>query len=217
VELHTEYTLRYFPVPLDFDKMTRRFITVDIAGRKMCTFSVEDTLVMLCVHGAKHFWDRLAWSVDVAELIKTQPIDWDLCMRIAAEMKSTRVLLLGLCLAHELLQAPLPPHVLERVQRNTAVHWLANKVRAQFEGDTDATPGVLPRALFRLRSRDSLRQGVRHMMRLTLSPTERDRRSTHLPPSLASLYMLVRPFRLLQEYGLGIRRRLKLPSGKDRS
>jgi len=45
VELHTEQTLRYFPVPLDFDKMSRRFITVEIAGRKIRTFSVEDTLV----------------------------------------------------------------------------------------------------------------------------------------------------------------------------
>jgi len=36
--------------------MSRRFITVEISGRKMRTFSVEDTLVMLCVHGAKHFW-----------------------------------------------------------------------------------------------------------------------------------------------------------------
>jgi hypothetical protein len=209
VELHTEYTLRYFPVPLDFGKMSCRFITVDIASRKMRTFSVEDTLVMLCVHGAKHFWDRLAWSVDVAELIKTQPVDWDLCMRIAAEMKSTRVLLLGLFLAHELLQAPLPRHVLESAQRDAPVRWLAEKVQAQFEGN-DASPGVLPRALFRLRSRDSLRQGIRHMVRLTLSPTERDRQSARLPPSLASLYVLVRPLRLLQEYGLGIRRRLKL-------
>jgi hypothetical protein len=210
VELHTEYTLRYFPVPLDLDKMSRRFITVDIAGRKMRTFSVEDTLVMLCVHGAKHFWDRLAWSVDVSELIKTQPIDWDLCMHIAGETKSIRVLLLGLCLAHELLQAPLPPQVLARVQRDTTARWLADKVRAQFEGSADTSPGVLPRALFRLRSRDSLRQGIRHMVRLTLSPTERDRQSTHLPPALAPLYVLVRPLRLLHEYGLGMRRRLKL-------
>jgi SAM-dependent methyltransferase len=210
VEVHTEHTLRYFPVPLDFDKMSRRFIVVDIAGRKMRTFSVEDTLLMLCVHGAKHFWDRLAWSVDVAELIKTQPLDWDLSLRIAAEMQSTRVLLLGLYLAHELLQAPLPPHVLERAQRDTAVRWLADKVRAQFEGNADASPGVLPRALFRLRSRDSLGQGVRHMVRLTMSPTERDRESAHLPPSLAPLYILLRPLRLLREYGLGLRRRLKL-------
>jgi hypothetical protein len=210
VELHTEHTLRYFPVPLDFDKMSRRFITVEFAGRKMRTFSVEDTLVMLCVHGTKHFWDRLGWSVDVAELIKTQPVDWDLSMQIAAEMKSTRVLLLGLSLAHDLLEAPLPPHVLKRAQRDPAVRWLADKVRAQFEGNADASPGVLPRALFRLRSRDSLGQGVRHMVRLTMSPTERDRESMHLPRALAPLYMLVRPLRLLQEYGLGIRRRLKL-------
>lgn len=210
VELHTEQTLRYFPVPLDFDKMSRRFLTVEIAGRKMRTFSIEDTLVMLCVHGAKHFWDRLGWSVDVAELIKSQPVDWNLCMHIAAEMCSTRVFLLGLRLAHELLEAPLPPPVLERVARDASVRWLAGKVRAQFEGSADASPGVLPRAVFRLRSRDSVGQGLRHIARLTISPTERDRQSARLPRALAPLYMVVRPLRLLQEYGLGFRRRLKL-------
>ena len=209
VELHTERTLRYFPVPLDLDKLSRRFITVDIAGRQMHTFSVEDTLVMLCVHGAKHIWDRLAWSVDIAELIKTQPVNWDLSMQIAAEMQSTRVFLLGLCLAHELLDAPLPLQVLQKIQRDSTVRWLTSIVRAQFQVNADAKLGVLPRALFRLRSRDSLVQGVRHMARLTMSPTERDRQRANLPPSLAPLYILLRPFRLLQEYGLGIRRRPK--------
>ena len=209
VELHTERTLRYFPVPLNFDKMSRRFIAVDIAGRKICTFSVEDTLVMLCVHGAKHFWDHLAWNVDIAEFVSAQTVDWDLAMQIAAEMKSIRVLLLGLYLAHELLKASLPPHVLERAQRDAAVRWLADRVRASFEGNADANPGVLPRALFRVRSRDNLRQGIRHMARLTMSPTERDRQSAHLPPLLAPLYMLARPLRLVQEHGLGIRRRFE--------
>jgi hypothetical protein len=210
VELHTERTLRYFPVPLDFDKMSRRFITVEIAGRKMHTFSVEDTLVMLCVHGTKHFWDRLAWIVDVAELITAQPVDWEHSLQIAAEMKSTRVFLLGLYLAHELLGAALPQPVLERSQRDASVRWLAEKVRAQFEGNADASPGVIPRSIFRLRSRDSIWQGMRHMLRLTMSPTERDRQTTRLPRFLAPLYVLLRPWRLLREYGLGFRRRLNL-------
>jgi hypothetical protein len=209
VELHTERTLRYFPVPLDFDKMSRRFLTVEIAGRRMLTFSTADTLVMLCVHGAKHFWDRLAWSVDVAELIRAQPVDWDLSLQVASEMKSMRVFLLGLCLAHDLLDAPLPPPVLRRIELDATVRWLADKVWAQFGGAADASPGVVPRALFRLRSRDSVGQGLRHVARLTTSPTERDRQSAYLPRSLAPLYLLVRPFRLLQEYGLGFRRRLK--------
>jgi len=212
VELHTEQTLRYFPVPLDFDRMSRRFIVVEIAGRKMRTFSVEDTLVMLCVHGAKHFWDRLGWSVDVAELIKAQPVDWALSLQIAAEMKSTRVLLLGLYLAHELLGARVPPPILERAQQDAAVRRLTDNVQAQFEGNADASPGVVPRALFRLRSRDGIGQGIRHMLRLTMSPTELDRQSMHLPRSFASLYVLMRPLRLLRQYGLGFRRRRKKPS-----
>ncbi len=210
VELHTEQTLRYFPVPLDFDKMSRRFITVEIAGRKMRTFSVEDTLVMLCVHGTKHFWDRLAWIVDVAELITAQPVDWEHSSRIAAEMKSTRVFLLGLFLAHEWLGTALPQPVLERAQRDAAVRWLAEKVRAQFEGNADASPGVVPRSLFRLRSSDGIWQGMRQLLRLALSPTEHDRHTTRLPRFLAPLYVLLRPWRLLREYGLGFRRRLRL-------
>jgi putative nucleotidyltransferase-like protein len=209
VELHTEQTLRYFPVPLDLDKMSRRFITVEISGRKMRTFSVEDTLVMLCVHGAKHFWDRLAWIVDLAELIKSQPVGWGSAMQIATDMKSTRVFLLGLYLAHELLGAALPQPVLERAREDSNVRWLADKVRAQLEGKADASPGVIPRALFRLRSHDGIGDGMRHMLRLTMSPTERDRQTIRLPRALAPFYVLVRPLRLLREHGLGFRQRRK--------
>ena len=209
VELHTERTLRYFPVPLDFQDLNRRMICVEIAGHSLRTFSVEDTLVMLCVHGAKHFWDRLAWIVDVAELITVQPVDWALSMQIAAEAKSTRVLLLGLYLAHDLLGASLPQPVLERARRDSAVRWLAGKVGSQFERNADTSPGVVPRAVFRLRSRDAIGQGMRHTLRLAMSPTESDRQMMSLPRALAPLYVLMRPLRLLREYGLGFRQRLK--------
>src|SRR5260370_41888051 len=132
---------------------------------------------MLGVEGTKHLWDRLGWIVDVAELVRAQPVDWALVMQIAAEMKTTRVLLLGLYLAHELLGATLPQPILERAQRDSRVLWLADKVRDQLEGNVDASPGVVPRALFRLRSRDRIGQGVRHILQLTMTPTERDRQA----------------------------------------
>jgi hypothetical protein len=203
VELHTERTLRYFPTPLDFDKLSRRFLTVEIAGVKMRTFSIEDTLVMLCVHGNKHLWDRLSWIVDVAELITAQPVDWALAMQTAADMKSTRVLLLGLYLANELLGASLPEFVMERARQDSGVRWLASEVLGQFSGRADASPGALPRAIFRLRSRDGIGQGVRHMLRLTVAPTERDSDAVRLPRALGFLYAFVRPWRLLKEYGWG--------------
>jgi hypothetical protein len=207
VELHTERTLRYFPRRIELDEMNSRLIPLEIGTRKLRTFSVEDTLVMLCVHGAKHFWERLAWIVDIAQLITTEEVDWALLFVIAAKMESTRVLLLGLYLAHDLFRAPLPKLVLQDACNQKQVQWLANKVREQHMGISDPSTGVWPRALFRLRSRDEFWQGLRHIFRLAISPTESDRQTVSLPRLLAPLYLVVRPWRLLREYGLGLKRR----------
>jgi Uncharacterised nucleotidyltransferase len=206
-EFHTERTLRYFPIPIDFQDLTSRLMTVEIGGQRLRTFSIEDTLVMLCVHGGKHFWERLGWVLDIAKLAMAQEVDWKLLQQLAAKMESTRVLLLGLYLAHDLFDAPLPGQLLEEISRDRTVQELAEKVYEQYAGISDPSAGVLPRAVFRLRSRDGIGQGLYHMLRLTMSPTESDRQTVRLPRWLTPLYMLVRPWRLLREYGLGSKRR----------
>jgi putative nucleotidyltransferase-like protein len=208
-EFHTERTLRYFPTPIDFDGLTSRLMTVEIGGQCLPTFSIEDTLVMLCVHGAKHFWERLGWVLDIAKLIAAQEVNWKFLSRIAAKMESTRVLLLGLCLAHDLFDAPLPGPLLKEICRDRTVQELAQKVCQQYAGNSDPGAGVWSRAVFRFQSRDGLGKGFRHMLQLALSPTESDRETVRLPRSLAPLYAFVRPWRLLREYGLGSNRRRK--------
>ncbi len=209
VELHSERTLRYFPRPLDFTDLTGRLMNVEIAGKRLRTFSVEDTLVMLCVHGAKHFWERLAWVLDIAKLVTVREVNWSLLLQIAEKMECRRVLLLGLYLAHDLFGAWLPPHVLELARGDRKVRKLAEKVYEQYAGASDRSMGMWPRLVFRLRSRDAIGPGFRHMFRLVLSPTESDRQTVRLPGLLAPLYLLVRPWRLLREYGLGLKRKVK--------
>jgi Uncharacterised nucleotidyltransferase len=206
-ELHTERTLRYFPNPLDFPDLTRRLMTVEISGQRLRTFSIEDTLVMLCVHGTKHFWERLGWVLDIAKLVAVREVDWTLLLEIAAKMESTRVLLLGLSLAHDLFDVALPDRLREQICRDRAVRELADQVYDQYAGGPGPGGGVLPRAVFRFRSRDGIGQGLRHMARLAMTPTERDRQTVCLPGWLTPLYTLVRPWRLLREYGLGSKRR----------
>jgi hypothetical protein len=206
-EFHTERTLRYFPIPIDFQDLTGRLMTVEIGGQRLRTFSIEDTLVMLCVHGAKHFWERLGWVLDIAKLATAQEVDWTLVRQLAARMDSTRVLLLGLYLAHDLFEAPLPGQLLEEICRDRTVQELAEKVYEQYVGISDPSVGVLSRAVFRIRMRDGIGQGLRHTLRLAMSPTESDRQSVRLPRWLRPLYMLVRPWRLIREYGLGSKRR----------
>ena len=204
VELHTERTLRYFSRPLNLEEMNSRLVPLEIGGQKLRTFCVEDLLVMLCVHGAKHFWERLAWIVDIAQLITVCEVDWTLLSEIAASMESTRLLLLGLYLAHEMVGASLPQSVLDRASGDAQVQWLAGKVLEQYAGNSGPSAGVWPRAVFRIRSSDKYWQGLCQLFRLSLSPTESDRQTIQLPSFLSPLYTLVRPIRLLGAIRSGV-------------
>src|SRR5579863_1754126 len=144
VEFHTERTLRYFPTPIDLQELTGRLMTVEIGGQRLLTFSIEDTLVMLCVHGAKHFWERLGWVLDIAKLSTAQKVDWTLVTEIAVKRESTRVVHLGLYLAHDLFEAPLPERLLEEISRDRTVRELAEKVCEQYAGASNPSAGVLP-------------------------------------------------------------------------
>jgi hypothetical protein len=121
--------------------------------------------------------------------------------------KSTRVLLLGLYLAHDLFDAPLPEKILAEIGRDHTVQELSEKVYEQYADISASGAGALPRAMFRIRSRDGIGQGLRHTWRLAISPTESDRQQVNLPRWLAPLYMLVRPWRLLRQYGSGLKRK----------
>ena len=50
-----------------------RLEEVATAGTTFRTLPADVLLVALCVHGAKHVWERLGWIVDVAELIAAAP------------------------------------------------------------------------------------------------------------------------------------------------
>src|SRR3981081_1775201 len=77
VEFHTEQTFRYHPRRLQLQKLFERSEFVAIDGRDVPALSLEDELVLICVHGAKHFWERLMWIADVAALVSRQTgIDW---------------------------------------------------------------------------------------------------------------------------------------------
>lgn len=66
-----------FSFPIEFQPVWERRGAVSLLGRTTPNLSVEDTLLVLCVHGAKHGWNRLMWVCDIAELLRANShIDW---------------------------------------------------------------------------------------------------------------------------------------------
>jgi hypothetical protein len=73
--------------------------------------------------------------------------------------------------------------------------------------EPDGRPAGLGDALFQLRARERLGDGLRYALSLALAPTVADWASVWLPGQLSFLYYLVRPARLAAKYGrlLGLR------------
>lgn len=200
VELHTEDTLRYFPQRLDLAELCARRQPVELAGRQVLTFCAEDTLLLLCVHGSKHFWERLGWIADLAALAQVPGrINWSSAIERARAWRIERMLLLGLGLAAELFDLHLPSYAIDCLKRDPVAQHLVSCVCKRLLAGEQADLGLFSRFAFRVRMRGSLLAGVLYAMRLTFKPTEEDRgrHARFLEP----LYALRRPLRLARTYG----------------
>jgi hypothetical protein len=208
LELHTEKTMRYYPLPLDLEKLEQRARPVALGGREGLTFSPEDTLILLCVHGSKHFWNRLLWIVDIAELSEHTALDWRAAFDRAEEMQCARMVRLGLRLAVDLAGARLPPEILRRVESDRITGGLAKQVQAMLFREAAEEPGAWQRLLFRVRMSDHRWSGLLQTLRLATQATEEDRQAARLPRRLEALYAVARPLHLIGKYGLGFRKRV---------
>jgi hypothetical protein len=207
VELHSNRTMRYYPRPLPLEKLFARQALVNIEGRAIPAPSVEDHLVIICVHGAKHFWEKLLWVADVAALIsRSTELRWELAEQSARDVGAQTMLHGGLLLAAEVLQASLPPQVLQRAKADSAARAMTRQVLEWLPQAGEARPdfqrGLLPRALFRMRMRGGATAGVGYFLRLLFSPTEEDWHAEG-GASRGIADTLKRPFRLAKKHGSG--------------
>jgi hypothetical protein len=206
-ELHTEHTMRHFPLRLDVEDFGGRLAPVDLSGHTLKTFCVEDTLLLLCVHGAKDFWERIIWVADIAELAQRgSGPDWDAVFRRAEKMRMGRMLRVGLALAMELLDAPLPAEVAARATSDVTAATIARELGSKLlEREAASWEGA---AIFRYRRRMVTGRiaGWGYAVRLALAPAETDWRELRLPARWARLHSVLRPLRLMRKYGWAGRR-----------
>jgi hypothetical protein len=201
VEFHTELTFRYHPRTLPLENLFQRQTRVNIDSHKVPALSPEDELMLICIHGAKHFWEQLSYIADVAAFVSRQELEWGRVMAAAAEVGGERMLYVGLRLAADLLGAPLPESVGTAVRSDRAVGRLAKRITRWLPAAGSAPPGIFERAMFRMRMGGGILFGVVYLFRLSLSPTEEDWVEGAENKRHWFLDALGRPFRLARKYG----------------
>jgi Uncharacterised nucleotidyltransferase len=203
VELHTERTLRHFPVPPDIDDFSRRLVPVSLSGHEVLTFGPEDGLPLLCIHGSKDFWERMSWAADIAEFVQAFPeLDWDQSLRCADALHATRMFHLGLAIGVRLFGIFLPAEILGRVRKDSVANTMAQEVERRVLARGSSALGGAGRFGFRRHMLEGSLEGWRYSFRLSVVPAEEDWEMVRLPGPLAPLYIALRPLRLLRKYGV---------------
>jgi hypothetical protein len=213
VDLQQGITVEEIPFRFYFDDLWTRRELVCVSDTIVPNLSPEDTLIILCMKIAEDWslrnYHRLIQLCDLAELLRTHPgIDWEQIMTEAKSLGSQRILLLGLCLASDLLGVVLPEDILHRIRADSSVGSLVTRLwKHPFYEDSTAS-AFLTKICFHIRMRERLQDKIltlagyaRQLLRAVFIPTDKERVLLPLPTSLFTLYYFLRPIRLLAKYG----------------
>jgi hypothetical protein len=202
VEWHTEATLRHFPRPPDLEAMSRRSAIVSMNGREIATFAPADTMLMLCVHGAKDFWSRLIWVADIAALgEKLTDVDWDRLFEGAKKYDAERMVRLGLWLARRIFECELPEDVLQEVEKDRVAVRVGGELHSRLLHTDELPAGLTWRSLYRIRMVPRIWKGARYWLRLSTAPAEEDWSMNEHEFGSRARYAFLRPLRLWRKYG----------------
>ena len=205
VELHWGFASRAFSFLLGAERRWWHLEQISLGGGTVSTFSPEDLLLILCVHGSMHLWGRLQWVCDIAELSHVRrEMDWAYLFEQATAMGCRRALLLGLVLADVLLGASLPGEALSRLQTDPATMILVEDVRARLFREGVGSEEGFEDSLFQpfhLKVMERLRDKVRYCVRQATVPSLQDFELLPLPVPFIPAYRILRPVRLAGKYG----------------
>jgi hypothetical protein len=125
--------LKSKPLPTTLSHLTPRLESTTLVGKKVSTLSPEDTLLIMTIHGSKHWWSRLNWLSDIAALVHVYPsLDWDWILEQVNYWKIRRLVFLGLNLAHQHLEVALPESVLDQIKQEPHIDKLSDLVESMF-------------------------------------------------------------------------------------
>ena len=190
VEPHWEMQRKTFVPSLDTNELRRRATTMTLAGTMVRTLAPEDSLEFLCAHASHHhLWERLAWICDIAEFLRTNSeIDLNTLLSRSAAAGGKRSVLLGLCLAHELLDARLPQDIVQTIQTDPKTKILARQVLGWLFQEPPSKPSAFRLARFHIDTKERLRDKALYIYRVGMYPSFLEFDTFPLPKPLLFLY-----------------------------
>ncbi len=223
LEVHWHIVDKYTRCKLNLESMWERTDSIDLFSSGIPNLSPEDLILVLSVHGGKHFWRQLKWICDISELIKCfyGTIDWNWIFDQSIKIGIHRMLLIGLSLAKNLLGTKLPEDVLQRLEADKKAAKIGTLLSERlFNEETEEAFNRFKYYVIYLKMRECLLDKFRYfpyMIRGTITPSEEDRQILPLPFYLSFIYILLRPIRLIVKYAFILLEHIRIRLLKSKS
>ncbi|MFW5916564.1 MAG: nucleotidyltransferase family protein [Bacteroidota bacterium] len=190
VELHWKLINPQVLLPFSFDFLYRRSVKVKLHEHPVNTLSMEDYIIYLSVHGAKHRWYNLAWLKDLSQILEETSQQTKLkTFRLSEEM-GLKICFLQGCLISRLIYGvetvvPLPKN------QHRLMLMVRKALDAIPEYRTELKSHKLRNLLYQLWLRRNLKYKLTLIFRLRTHHSDWSR--VPLPDYLFFLYYPLRP------------------------
>jgi len=228
VDLHWQLGYAFWrPFGPDVEGAWNRVAEQDIGPGRVSTFCREDLFLALCYHGTTHRWGILKWMLDIAQLLQeADKFDWSRIEEMIRDRPGARASAsLGVLLAHEMLEAPIPVEALRILPATSRIHALAAAIREEIllygksSGSDHATLLQLETnslVLLKYYAVWLFRYPVGLFREVFVQVNSKDRAIVALPGSMRYLYHLIRPLRLAVKHSLRVVRELGWTAGRTK-
>ncbi|MGB7201877.1 MAG: nucleotidyltransferase family protein [Pyrinomonadaceae bacterium] len=212
VELHWKLSGSHFSLPLELDQLWNRMDSLNMGGTDLRVLAFNDLFVYLCLHGARHGWERLAWICDLNELIRRReaangPIAWAEVRQHAKNHGCEKVFALGLFLVRKFFGGCVGCPTFEESEDHEVYVEITDKVYVDAFASRPNSSQIGDWYMFHLslkeRSYDKLKLKAVYLvwyLKLIFTPNAVDKSIFRLPVVLYPLYFVMRPLRLLINY-----------------
>ncbi len=197
LDLHWRLLVPHLRMTQDEGGVWDRSVTVDLAGARVRTLGPGDSLAYACVRAAVDSWATLYRIVDIAEAAAAAGGEVGEALGRATQVGRRGLMLVGLLLASELLQAPLDPSIVEEARSLPRVVAAACEGRAAMFAPEAPSRSLLSRDRLLRTVIEGPKARLECLLFLPFSPGPSDVGLLNLPRPLWGAYRLVRLVRAL--------------------
>jgi hypothetical protein len=156
IEVHWRIAPKYLSI-IEPKHLWQDLEPFSFAGTTVNYLSSEYWLPILCVHGSRHMWERLAWLCDIARLVQNNPdLNWDKVLKQAKVWGCRRMLFLGLFLTHYFLGIDLPENILQQIKAEPEITILLTQVYDQLFDSVKTSDKFFGRTIYQIQVRERL-------------------------------------------------------------